>query len=76
VWAPGPVRTGAENLSPTGIQSPDLLINLPTYSNQQRSSSERDNKGISKGYINLDFRRYVGARSGAVACGTELQAGR
>jgi hypothetical protein len=24
-WAPGPVRTGAENLAPTGIRSPDLL---------------------------------------------------
>jgi hypothetical protein len=23
-WAPGPVWTGAENLSPTGIRSPDL----------------------------------------------------
>jgi hypothetical protein len=23
VWAPGPVRTGAENLTPTGIRSPD-----------------------------------------------------
>ena len=23
VWAPGPVWTGAENLQPTGIQSPD-----------------------------------------------------
>ena len=22
-WASGPVRTGAENLAPTGIQSPD-----------------------------------------------------
>jgi len=22
-WAPGPVRTGAENLAPTGIRSPD-----------------------------------------------------
>ena len=22
-WAPGPVWTGAENLAPTGIQSPD-----------------------------------------------------
>jgi hypothetical protein len=22
-WAPGPVWTGAENLTPTGIQSPD-----------------------------------------------------
>jgi len=22
-WAPGPVRTGAENLDPTGIRSPD-----------------------------------------------------
>jgi hypothetical protein len=23
-WAPGPVWTGAENLAPTGIQSPDF----------------------------------------------------
>jgi hypothetical protein len=23
-WAPGPVWTGAENLAPTGIRSPDL----------------------------------------------------
>jgi hypothetical protein len=23
-WAPGPVRTGAENLAPTGIRSQDL----------------------------------------------------
>jgi len=23
-WAPGPVGTGAENLAPTGIRSPDL----------------------------------------------------
>ena len=23
VWVPGPVWTGAENLAPTGIQSPD-----------------------------------------------------
>jgi hypothetical protein len=22
-WAPGPVRTGVENLAPTGIRSPD-----------------------------------------------------
>ena len=22
-WAPGPVRTGAENLTPTGFRSPD-----------------------------------------------------
>ena len=22
-WAPGPVRTGAENLAPTGFRSPD-----------------------------------------------------
>ena len=22
-WAPGPVWTGAENLAPTGVQSPD-----------------------------------------------------
>ena len=22
-WAPGPVRTGTENLTPTGIRSPD-----------------------------------------------------
>jgi len=25
-WAPGPVLTGAENLAPTGIRSPDLEI--------------------------------------------------
>ena len=24
-WAPGPVRTGAENLAPTEIRSPDRL---------------------------------------------------
>jgi len=24
-WAPGPVWTGAENLAPTGIRSPDRL---------------------------------------------------
>jgi len=26
VWAPGPVWTGAENLAPTGIRSPDRPV--------------------------------------------------
>jgi len=33
-WAPGPVWTGAENLAPTGIRSPDSparkLVAIPT----------------------------------------------
>jgi hypothetical protein len=33
-WAPGPVWTGAENLTPTGIRSPDLparsVVAIPT----------------------------------------------
>ena len=28
-WAPGPVWTGAENLAPTGIRSPDRPVPLP-----------------------------------------------
>ena len=30
-WAPGPVRTGAENLAPTGIRSPDLQLVASRY---------------------------------------------
>ena len=30
VWAPGPVWTGAENLTPTGIRSPDRPAAIPT----------------------------------------------
>jgi len=28
-WAPGPVWTGAENLAPTGIRSPDRPVRKP-----------------------------------------------
>jgi hypothetical protein len=40
-WAPGPVRTGAENLAPTGIRSPDhparsQLLYLLSYSAHYR----------------------------------------
>ena len=29
-WAPGPVQTGAENLAPTGIRSPDRPARNPS----------------------------------------------
>jgi hypothetical protein len=50
-WAPGPVWTGAENLAPTGIRSPDRsalsqYLNLDTTINklQQIQNSAQHNK--------------------------------
>jgi len=45
-WAPGPVWTGAENLAPTGIQSPDrparsqslYQLNFPTHTHMSSQS--------------------------------------
>jgi len=50
-WAPGPVWTGEENLSPTGIQSPDR----PTHSQSlyQRYPAHNLNIGKIQFYYNL-----------------------
>jgi hypothetical protein len=44
-WAPGPVWTGAENLAPTGIRSPDL----PARSQSLYGLSYRAHQGGGQG---------------------------
>ena len=49
-WAPGPVWTGAKNLAPRGIRSPDRLgrsqslyrLRYPVHSNRMRTMSIKD----------------------------------
>jgi hypothetical protein len=50
-WAPGPVRTGAENLAPTEIRSPDRPVNIP-------STLPRPTLFICI-YIQFYFRRHI-----------------
>ena len=53
-WAPGPVWTGAENLAPTGIRSPDRPARSQFYSNcNTRLQSWRGNtqNGLCKSDI-------------------------
>jgi hypothetical protein len=60
-WAPGPVWTGAENLAPTGIRSPDrpdrseLLYRLRYPGPQLLASGERNN---SKYRVNLEKKEF------------------
>jgi hypothetical protein len=39
-WAPGPVWTGAENLAPTGIRSPDCPVRSDSLYRLSRLISE------------------------------------
>jgi hypothetical protein len=48
-WAPGPVWTGAENLAPTGIRSPDRPA-------RSESLYRLRNPAHSKGNVRTDIR--------------------
>ena len=50
-WAPGPIWTGAENLSPTGIRSPDR----PGRSESQYRLNQENNR-IFTVEVKLTFR--------------------
>ena len=77
-WAPGLVWTCAENLSPTGIRSPDRparsAVAIPTTPAHYRTVVEYENVGwiqmADSGYSrHVGFRQCGGQSSGSTKCG-------